>query len=349
MRRGNDAFMLMDAMSEPVQSRSRPQFDRPLRRMVWLVPASLCLWILILAGFALLLGNPVGGPSAPPLEVSLTDLGHGAPGGSPGGGPGTQGSGGGLGIKPIGASLPAAQSAAPRAVAPSGKHPVMTLSRPPVTFAVKPRRKRLPKPPMRIDEDAFARFRPPARTAAEKQVDADETAAWLQRRAHEPAAVPLTPLSAATQAKPAARTGSAIASLGGADAAPASGSGGGVSGSGASAGDGSGGQGAGTGGGIGNGSQAFATVEHPPVPISRVLPLYPGAARAQGVEGEVVLRAIVDQRGAVERDIVVVESIPVLDQAAIEALRQWRFEPGRDAGNRAVRVVIEVPLRFRLQ
>jgi hypothetical protein len=227
MRRGNDAFMLMDAMSEPVQSRSRPQFDRPLRRMVWLVPASLCLWILILAGFALLLGNPVGGPSAPPLEVSLTDLGHGAPGGSPGGGPGTQGSGGGLGIKPIGASLPAAQSAAPRAVAPSGKHPVMTLSRPPVTFAVKPRRKRLPKPPMRIDEDAFARFRPPARTAAEKQVDADETAAWLQRRAHEPAAVPLTPLSAATQAKPAARTGSAIASLGGADAAPASGSGGG--------------------------------------------------------------------------------------------------------------------------
>lgn len=50
-----------------------------------------------------------------------------------------------------------------------------------------------------------------------------------------------------------------------------------------------------------------------------------------------------------ERDIVVVESAPLLDQAAIDALRQWCFEPGRDAGKRAVQVMIEVPLRFRLR
>jgi len=88
---------------------------------------------------------------------------------------------------------------------------------------------------------------------------------------------------------------------------------------------------------------------HIPVPISRVLPEYPGNARSQGVEGEVVLRAIVDRQGTVRREIVVVQSVPMLDRAAIEALRQWRFEPGRDAGNRAVPVVIEVPLRFRLR
>ncbi len=79
------------------------------------------------------------------------------------------------------------------------------------------------------------------------------------------------------------------------------------------------------------------------------MPAYPGAARAQGIEGEVVLRAIVDQDGAVERNIVVVQSIPQLDQAAIQALRQWRFEPGRDAADHPVRVLIEVPLRFRLR
>jgi protein TonB len=93
----------------------------------------------------------------------------------------------------------------------------------------------------------------------------------------------------------------------------------------------------------------YAAVEHPPVPISRVLPDYPSAARARGLEGEVVLRAIVDRQGAVEQQIVVIESVPSLDQAAIEALRRWRFEPGRDAYNRPVRVVIEVPLRFRLR
>lgn len=347
-------FFLTDAMIEPVQSRSLPQFDRPLRRMMWVAPASLCLWILILAAFALLLGNPAGEPSVAPLEVGLADLGHGAAGGSPGGGPGAPGGAGGPGIKAIGASPPVPHSAVPEPAAP-GKPPVMRVERSPITTAAKPRRKRLHKPAMRIDQAAARRFTRPAEIAAREETDArhetdaNDTAARPQRRHHEPAAVPFTPLVAAIQAKPDQRTGGASAAPVRADASPAVGGGGVGNGSGGGAGQGSGVQGRGTGGGIGNGSQVYAAVEHPPVPISRVLPVYPGAARVQGVEGEVILRAIVDQRGAVERDVVVIESVPVLDQAAIEALRQWRFEPGRDAGNRVVRVVIEVPLRFRLQ
>jgi periplasmic protein TonB len=120
-------------------------------------------------------------------------------------------------------------------------------------------------------------------------------------------------------------------------------------GTGIGAGTGSGGEGGGTGGGSGAGSLPYTTVAHPPVPLTRVLPEYPRLARARGLEGEVVLRAIVDSDGTVERDIEVLQSVPLLNEAAIAALRHWRFEPGRDAGNRPVRVVIQVPLRFRLR
>ena len=51
-------------------------------------------------------------------------------------------------------------------------------------------------------------------------------------------------------------------------------------------------------------------VEHPPVPIARVLPVYPPVARARNLEGRVVLRAVVDRDGHVEQAITVVESIP---------------------------------------
>ena len=62
-----------------------------------------------------------------------------------------------------------------------------------------------------------------------------------------------------------------------------------------------------------------------------------------------VLRAVVDGEGRVEQDIVVAQSVPALDGAAVAALRRWRFAPGRDAAGRPVRVLIEVPIRFQLR
>lgn len=240
------------------------------------------------------------------------------------------------------AVMPDARSAALEHAAPPAQ---MKSEHRAVTLARKPRRKPAPKPARVSDEDAVASLTRKSRPIADQQ--RQENAAQPPRHEFESAPASLRPVPAAFPVD--VRRGP-IASLGGAGAASAAEGGGGVgNGSGGSAGSGSGGQGGGSGGGIGAGLQAYATVEHPPVPISRVLPSYPSNARSQGVEGEVVLRAIVDQNGAVERDVVVVESVPLLDQAAIEALRQWHFEPGRDAADRAVRVVIEVPLRFRLR
>lgn len=87
-----------------------------------------------------------------------------------------------------------------------------------------------------------------------------------------------------------------------------------------------------------------------PVPISQELPDYPPLARARGVEGLVVVEAVIDRHGMVERDDMhVVQSIPALDQAAVSALGQWRFRPGRDRNGDAVRVLVQVPIRFRLR
>jgi len=87
-----------------------------------------------------------------------------------------------------------------------------------------------------------------------------------------------------------------------------------------------------------------------PQKISGDKPQYPPLARVRGVEGLVVVTAIIDREGHVEADgLAAVESLPLLDAAAIEAVRQWRFTPGRDAAGRSVRVRVRIPIRFQLR
>ena len=87
----------------------------------------------------------------------------------------------------------------------------------------------------------------------------------------------------------------------------------------------------------------------PPAILERVLPDYPPRARARRLEGVVLLRAIVDRQGRVEENVEILESSPAFDDAAVTALRRWRFTPGRDAKGNAVRVQIDVPMRFQLR
>ncbi len=54
-------------------------------------------------------------------------------------------------------------------------------------------------------------------------------------------------------------------------------------------------------------------------------PCPPLAVRAK-VRGVVILEAVVDRRGRVE-DVSVLRSIPLLDRAAIAAVRQWHYSP----------------------
>jgi len=60
--------------------------------------------------------------------------------------------------------------------------------------------------------------------------------------------------------------------------------------------------------------------------VKRVLPEYPTEAREKGIEGTVKLKVIVGKDGSVTV-LSVVKGDPLLSPAAIEAVRQWRYEP----------------------
>ncbi|MFI5119896.1 MAG: energy transducer TonB [Thermoanaerobaculia bacterium] len=86
----------------------------------------------------------------------------------------------------------------------------------------------------------------------------------------------------------------------------------------------------------------------PPVPLETVSPAYPEPARRAHVEGVVLLKAIIGADGSV-RDVRVLKAASVLlDPAALEAVRRWRYLPAR-VGKRPVPVYLDVVVTFSLK
>lgn len=77
-----------------------------------------------------------------------------------------------------------------------------------------------------------------------------------------------------------------------------------------------------------------------------VAPDYPSTALAARVSGSVIIEAIIDTDGHV-RNARVLRSIPLLDDAALAAVRQWRYTPTMLNGA-PVPVVMTVTVRFDL-
>lgn len=84
----------------------------------------------------------------------------------------------------------------------------------------------------------------------------------------------------------------------------------------------------------------------PPRKTVNVLPRYPATAQAARIEGTVILDAVIDAAGRVT-DVRVIRSLPLLDQAAIDAVRQWRFTPTLLNGN-PVPILLTVTVQFKL-
>ena len=83
-----------------------------------------------------------------------------------------------------------------------------------------------------------------------------------------------------------------------------------------------------------------------PTRTQYVAPAYPPIAQAARIKGMVILEAVIGEDGAV-RDVRVLRSTPLLDQAAIDAVRQWRYTPTLLNGQ-PVAIVMTVTVGFDL-
>ena len=84
-----------------------------------------------------------------------------------------------------------------------------------------------------------------------------------------------------------------------------------------------------------------------PKRVTGLPPEYPLMARTARVQGAVILEAVIDERGEVGR-IKVLKSIALLDQAAINAVREWRYTPTLLNGV-PVSVLMTITINFTLQ
>jgi protein TonB len=114
-------------------------------------------------------------------------------------------------------------------------------------------------------------------------------------------------------------------------------------------GPGGGGAGTGTGGGVGSGSGPYRLGRgiEPPRKIKDVVPVYTSEAMAARVFGTVTLEAVVGADGKID-DVKVLRSIPLLDRAAIDCVRQWEFAPARMNGQ-PVAVIVTILVQFSIR
>jgi TonB family protein len=81
--------------------------------------------------------------------------------------------------------------------------------------------------------------------------------------------------------------------------------------------------------------------------ISSVAPMYPALAKSQHIAGSVRVDALVDTNGRVTT-MKIVSGPSMLHQAAMDALRQWKYQPATLDG-KAVPMHLTVTIQFRLQ
>lgn len=86
-------------------------------------------------------------------------------------------------------------------------------------------------------------------------------------------------------------------------------------------------------------------VDENPVPVKTPPPAYPADLEKQGISGTAVVTVVIDENG----DVIAAEARKASNDAfltpAVEAVKAWKFKPGKLAG-KAVKTKVAIPLKF---
>jgi len=101
-----------------------------------------------------------------------------------------------------------------------------------------------------------------------------------------------------------------------------------------------------------SGNTFFVSVEQMPKPIGGIKAIqkkikYPESAKEEGIEGKVFILAFIDEKGNVVHTRVLKGIGGGCDKAAVKAVEETKFIPGRQRG-KAVKVQVTVPILFKL-
>jgi protein TonB len=91
-------------------------------------------------------------------------------------------------------------------------------------------------------------------------------------------------------------------------------------------------------------TESLDAVVEPPVKIKDVAPVYPEIAKVANVEGTVTIQAHIDKTGYVTGTSVI-QSVPLLNQAALDAVKEWQYRP-QTVNGKAVPSVVTVNVKF---
>jgi TonB family protein len=94
-------------------------------------------------------------------------------------------------------------------------------------------------------------------------------------------------------------------------------------------------------------STVAAAPQEEPRTKKSVNPAYPEILKRAGIEGEVWIKAVINEKGFVEKAEVIKTTNKDFNEATIDAAKQWEFVPASKDG-KAIRTEVTIPFRYRL-